>query len=174
MNENLKNIRIELFILEQRLELKTLKEDKSIVIKGADKGGAIVILNRSPYINEVQCQLNNTNFYRKLDHNPTLEFKNRIRGKLDQLLENEDLTKQEHTFMTVDNPVIPVLYILPKIHKTYVDTPPGRTIVPAIGSLTENISAFVDHFLQPLVTALPSYVKDSRVSKTAAVCLCRT
>ncbi len=39
--------------------------------------------------------------------------------------------------------------------------PPGRPIVAAIGSLTENISAFVDYFLQLLVTSLPSYVKNS-------------
>ncbi len=31
----------------------------------------------------------------------------------------------------------------------------------AIGSLTENISAFVDFHLQPLVTSLPSYIKDT-------------
>ncbi len=31
----------------------------------------------------------------------------------------------------------------------------------AIGSLTEKNSAFVDFHLQPLVTSLPSYIKDT-------------
>lgn len=63
--------------------------------------------------------------------------------------------------MVVDSPITPVIYTLPKIHKSYTTVPPGCPIVAAIGSLTENISAFVDYFLQLLVIALPSYVKDS-------------
>lgn len=63
--------------------------------------------------------------------------------------------------MMVNFPVIPVMYILPKIHKKFTDVPPGRPIISAIGSMTEKISAFVDHHLQPLVISLPSYVKDS-------------
>jgi len=63
--------------------------------------------------------------------------------------------------MVVDLPVTPVLFTLPKIHKTYLNEPRGRPIVAATGFLTEKIAAFMDHFLQPLVTSLPSYVKDS-------------
>uniref|UniRef100_A0A8C6WYX0 Reverse transcriptase domain-containing protein n=1 Tax=Neogobius melanostomus TaxID=47308 RepID=A0A8C6WYX0_9GOBI len=146
---------------EQRLELNLIQKDNSIVIKSADKGGAIVILDRSTYVNEVQRQLCNTNFYRKLDHNPTSTFKSKIKNKLDSLLLNNEITKSEHAFMYVDSPVTPVLYILPKIHKQYTDAPPGRPIVSSIGSLTEKISAFIDHTLQPLVTSLPSYIRDS-------------
>uniref|UniRef100_A0A673AUF8 Reverse transcriptase domain-containing protein n=1 Tax=Sphaeramia orbicularis TaxID=375764 RepID=A0A673AUF8_9TELE len=116
-----------------------------IVIKSADKGGAIVILDRSAYVNEVQRQLT---------------FKEKIKMKLDHL-ENNDITKTEYTFMTVEWPVVPVLYNLPKIHQKYTDVPPGRPIVSATGSLTQKISAFVDYFPQPLVTSLPSYRKDS-------------
>ncbi len=63
--------------------------------------------------------------------------------------------------MLVHSPVTPVFYTLPKIHKDYVNIPTGRSIVAAIGSLTEKISAFIDYFLQPCVSALPSYTKDS-------------
>lgn len=63
--------------------------------------------------------------------------------------------------MYVNHPVIPVIYILPKIYKQYTEIPPGRPIVSAIGSFTEKISAFVHNYLQPLVTLLPSYIRDS-------------
>lgn len=145
----------------QRKELKALQSNKMVVIQSADKGGAIVIMDRTSYEEEIKRQLSNTTFYKKLKQNPTVEFKKKIKNQLDDFLNNNDITKREHAFMTTDSPTIPVLYTLPKIHKQFTDIPPGRPIVASIGSLTENISAFVDYFLQPLVTSLPSYVKDS-------------
>ena len=146
---------------EQRDELKSLKEDKTLVIQSADKGGAIVVLNRDAYEGEILQQLANVKFYKKLERNPISETKTRIHEGLNILLEQGMITKSEHTFMKVDFPITPVFYTLPKIHKQFTDVPPGRPIVSAIGSLTENMSAFVDYFLQPLVTNLPSYTRDS-------------
>ena len=50
-------------------------------------------------------------------------------------------------------------YFLKKIHKN----PMGiRPIVSSVNSITENISNFVDFWLQPIVKGLPSYIKDTR------------
>lgn len=56
--------------------------------------------------------------------------------------------------------VTPTFHMLPKIHKN-IEAPPGRPIVLGIGSLCENASTFVDYFLQPMVTQLPSFLQDS-------------
>ena len=49
-------------------------------------------------------------------------------------------------------------YLLPKIHKG--KTPqPGRPIISAVNSDTENISKFIDHFLNPCATRVQSYIK---------------
>lgn len=37
----------------------------------------------------------------------------------------------------------------------------GRPIVSGIGSLPENISAYVDNFIKSALVTLPSYVRDS-------------
>jgi hypothetical protein len=51
------------------------------------------------------------------------------------------------------------LYFLKKIHKN----PMGiRPIVSSVNSVTENISSFVDFWLQPLVKQLPSFLKDTQ------------
>ena len=60
---------------------------------------------------------------------------------------------------------IPIFYVLPKIHKK-LDSAlplgyPGRPIVSGCGSLTENISAYIDSILKPHMESLPSYVKDT-------------
>ena len=50
------------------------------------------------------------------------------------------------------------LYFLKQIHKN----PMGiRPIVSSVNSITENMSKFVDHWLQPIVKQLPSYIKDT-------------
>ena len=59
----------------------------------------------------------------------------------------------------------PCFYVLPKIHKS-PDTNlplryPGRLIVSACNSPTENISKYIDHVLKPHMLSLPSYVKDT-------------
>ncbi len=63
--------------------------------------------------------------------------------------------------MRVDSPITPVFCTLPKIHKALVDTPPGRPIVAATGSLTEKVSAFVDYSIQASLTNLPTYTRHS-------------
>ena len=51
--------------------LKSLCQNTNIVIKPADKGGAVVIMNKVDYINEGLPQLQDTKFYRKITKDPT-------------------------------------------------------------------------------------------------------
>ena len=50
----------------EREVLKNLSEDKSIIIKPADKGSAVVVWDREDYIKEAPKQLNDQNVYRKV------------------------------------------------------------------------------------------------------------
>ena len=49
--------------LDQRKALKSLSEDKSIIIKEADKGGGIVLMNVEFYKNKILEMLNNELYY---------------------------------------------------------------------------------------------------------------
>lgn len=62
----------------QREALIELKKDTTIIIKPADKGGAICIMNRDDYVKEIYGQLANTIFYEKLENDPTRGFKIKI------------------------------------------------------------------------------------------------
>ena len=48
---------------EDRNAIKGLQEIKDIVIKPADKGGAIVVWRRDLYFQEALRQISNTDFY---------------------------------------------------------------------------------------------------------------
>ena len=61
---------------KERQAIKSLSQNPNIIIKLADKGGAIVIQDKHKYIEECLRQLNNKEHYKKLHYNTlvTLEL----------------------------------------------------------------------------------------------------
>ncbi len=104
---------------EQFDELRNLREDKSLVIQSADKGGAIVILDWDAYDQESKRQLPNTTFYKTLDCNPISVARKQTHSRLDTLLEQGEITKSEHTFVMVESLITPVFSTLPKHLQTH-------------------------------------------------------
>ena len=76
-------------------------------------------------------------------------------------LEKEYLKPEEAEAMIPSESKPGRLYGLAKDHKDYDHIPPFRPIVSGSGSLTENISKFVDFHAKPLVTNLPSFIEDT-------------
>ena len=63
--------------------LTSLTNNENITIKAADKGGGICVMDTTEYIRKIMHHLNNTNTYKKLDHNPL----NNIRREISDYLE---------------------------------------------------------------------------------------
>ena len=87
----------------EKLALKELDSNPDIVIKLADNGGKIVVLDRDAYINEAIRQLSNSKFYKKLTYNPIqtliLEistFITYLRGQ--NLIDNDTFNHTEKLF----------------------------------------------------------------------------
>ena len=76
------------------------------------------------------------------------------------MLASKEISQKTAEYLILETPRTPNFYLLPKIHKNKIP-PPGRPIVSANGCPSERISQFVDHFIQPLVQKLPSYLRDS-------------
>ena len=140
--------------------LQQLQEMKSIVIKKADKGLNVVILNRENYIQETMRQLQNKQFYKECSENLTLKHHQIIQELVTELLEKEFISEQTYTFLSSGGKRTSVFYILPKIHKN-LENPPGRPIVSSIDCPTERISMMLDMILQPLLLTTKSYIKDT-------------
>ena len=49
-------------------------QNRQEIIKPADKGSAVVVMNRDHYISEAERQLGDSTYYRLLDHDPIPEF----------------------------------------------------------------------------------------------------
>ena len=134
---------------DERLKGRYLSENRNLTIKGADKGGEIVIIDTTDYIEHCELLLNNREVYEKLDANSTLIYAKEIRQKND-LLKNNYITKQEynHSSENLDNPRTHLFYGLPKIHKIFDLFSPLPPIVSGFDSGTCNVPKFVHSFLK--------------------------
>ncbi|CAJ0968644.1 unnamed protein product [Ranitomeya imitator] len=144
----------------QNQAIKELKNMKDIVIKPADKGGNVVLWPADMYEREAFRQLNMTHCYKKLANNPLNIFKSELDALLQQGVDSGVISVKMMKGLQTTFPKIPTLYLTPKVHKN-LNNPPGRPIVAGIDSLTENISRFIDFYLQQCVETLPSFVKDT-------------
>ena len=148
------------FSPKEKRAITKLRENPNIVIKPADKGGAIVILNRSDYLKEGFRQLSNTEFYTQLDHNPTDQYRTQVQNAIEDMYQNGEIDETVKDYLTDHQCKTSNFYMLPKIHKS-IRPPPGRPILSANGSPTEKISAFVDHFINQYCPLVKSFVKDT-------------
>ena len=144
VNSSTKN---NLSILE-RESLKNLRNNNSIVIKPADKGGSTVILNKDSYLREAYRQLNDTKYYMKLDRPIYKNNISKLNSVLDNMWKKNLITRKQYNFLQAkESDSNRLFYLLPKIHKpldTWIapDTPPGRPIVSDCDSESNKISKF--------------------------------
>uniref|UniRef100_K7G6Y6 Reverse transcriptase domain-containing protein n=1 Tax=Pelodiscus sinensis TaxID=13735 RepID=K7G6Y6_PELSI len=135
--------------------IQSLKNNLDIVIKPADKGGAVVIMNKADYNQEATRQLSNTTFYKPLPSDPTLDYQKKLHCLLKSL---PTATREQILTESPSDPRPGLFYLLPKIHKP---GHPGRPIISGIGTLTTGLSSYVDTLLKPFVTNTPSYLRDT-------------
>ena len=137
--------------------LRTLRSRTDIVIKPADKGGAVVVWQKDLYLAEAHRQLSDSHFYQP-SHRPSTKTDNAtVRKAIKLAIAKDDLPAEAKCLITAE-PKEPRFYLLPKIHKPNT---PGRPIVSACSCPTEQISMYLDLILQPIVASLPSYLKDT-------------
>ena len=84
--------------LAERNAIKSLANDQSIIIKEADKGGAVVIMDREHYKEIVENMLSDKKYYEKLDTDP--QKTDRI--KYNKFIKNykDNLTQKEFDYLS--------------------------------------------------------------------------
>ena len=144
--------------LKERKALESLKKNKDIMILGADKGRATVIMNTKDYKNKIEDLLKDENTYEALKKDPTNIYKSKLINILRDWRNNKRIsdTLYHRLYPTSDLP--PRFYGLPKIHKNNV---PLRPIVSSIGNITQETSKYLTQVLSPLVGKNPHFIKNS-------------
>ena len=153
---------------EQRQALKSLAGNRDVIIKPADKGGQIVLLDRCFYLQEALRQLNDTTYYVPLPEPLQPSTQIEIRNCVSEMFDRDIISRKQMFYLLgPDEPRMRQFYLLPKIHKS-PDTwtiphvlPKGRPIVSDCGSESYRIAEFIDHYINPLSQKHASYVKDT-------------
>ena len=161
---------------DETLALKTLSSDKSIVIKEADKGGAVVIMDASYYRNAVLKMLEDEEFYSETNSS----MDNQTRKMINKLVEEHEgcLYEEEADYLTNFKHNTSYFYGLPKIHKSTVIAeaveqqnaeyikvfqPSDLKFRPIVGGPncpTQRLSHFLDIILKPICPEVQSFVRD--------------
>lgn len=135
------------------LALIVLRENPNIIILKVDKGGAVVILDKSDYVNKIIDHLSNSGCYVKLNKNLIKFVSKDVVVAIKSNLSLNPLSRK----LIESNPLTPRIYGLPKIHKSGI---PLRPIVNTIGVPTYLLAKFLALKLKPLIVHTDSYVKD--------------
>ena len=136
-----------------------LKDDKSIIMKGADKGAAVIVCDREDYLKEAGKQPEDKEVYLEVP-NDSSALVSTIFKSLEKIRKCGDLSQDTLNYFLVKDPKFARFYLLPKDHKRLYDVP-GRPVISNCGFYTENISSFLDFHLQPLAQKVKSYIKDT-------------
>lgn len=161
---------------KQKCAIDSLKDDHSIIIKEADKGSAVVIMNTDFYCEHIHSMLNDVEFYTTASE----DFDTETRKIINDLIQTYDscLHDKEKDYLVNFIHKTSFFYGLPKIHKstiigkaieeqndTYieVENPTDLKFRPIVGgpnSATQRLSHFLDLILKPLCNSVNSYIKD--------------
>ena len=132
------------------VELVRLQRERVIVIKPADKGSGIVILDFADYLtscnNHLQSQQKQPdgswkNYYSSVTEDDFKAAKDEIKGVLDEALKANLITKSDYDQMNPMDKGPSKFYEIFKMHKMKdgMRIPPERPIISGCGSITENI-----------------------------------
>ena len=121
---------------EESIGLAQLKKDKDRVVLTADKGVAMIVLDRDDYIRKAESLLTQP-AYKTIDRDPTSNIKVKLITTLRKI--KKDTNLDEGTYKTVYSTgcVPPKLYGLPKIHK---NGNPLRPIIWSRGSVNYGVA----------------------------------
>ena len=161
MNIDISSKRFNNFPKEERNALYNLRDDQTFIIKGADKGFAVVAWDRGDYLKEASKKLEDKDVYEEVQNDPSTLI-NTIMRALEKIRIRGSFSNDTLSYFLVKDPKFARFYLLPKIHKRLHNVP-ERPVISNCGFYTENISSFLDHHLQPIAQKVNLFIKDTNL-----------
>ena len=143
---------------EEKKALINLKSRSNIVFKKADKSPQLVAMREDEYIRQIEEMLSDTSVYKQVDNDPTDDLLLTLEAFLENAVIKSQITEHQKKELHPAKPKPGVFDGLPKTHKPGC---PIRPIVSQVNTVTRKLSEYVDKVLQPYVTKMETYNKDT-------------
>ncbi len=154
--------------IREKRAIKELQKNNKLVIKPADKGNAVVLMNKEDYLWEGKRQLEVKDHYKPLTAPIYTQTALEIRNILGEMCDKGVISGEQKNYLLGSGTPRPRrFYLLPKIHKDpgswskAFKIPPGRPIVSDCDSESYYTAEFIEYFLGPISQKHGSYLKDT-------------
>ena len=124
-----------------------LKRDNNRLILTADKGVALVVMDKEDYVQKAKELLDQPT-YRTISSDPTTKYKNKLVNLLKDIKTERGIDETLYKRLYPTGTGSPKLYGLPKIHKEGISF---RPVVSSIGTASYETSKELARILKPLV-----------------------
>ena len=129
-------------------------------------------MNFTEYLRASNAHLNSTlknldgstsKYYTKVNNTCIEEARMKLLNVLTEALDNKMISKEEFDAMNPEGKGAAKFYLTFKVHKEHKpgSAPPERPICSGSGSMYENVSTFVEHFIKEAGTTHQTYLKDT-------------
>ena len=140
---------------EENFTIRNLLEDRNVIIKPANKGSAVVICDRNDYLKGAKKQLGDKSTYleTKVIEKDLVDLVEQFKKMFENLQKKSVIQEREKNyckFSFKNTTNLGKLYLLPKMH-TDLSNVAGYPLISNCGTLTEKVSEFLDHQLQPIL-----------------------
>ena len=136
----------------------SLLHNDDIVIRPADKGSGIVVLDKVKYIQSLQKEMEESDSYDVTDEDQTKKSLREVKKLVNKMYRDGAISKDIKQFLIPRYPKAGSLKGNPKLHK---NNAPMRTIVNGMNTATEKLAELAEYELNEYVITSPSYIRDT-------------
>ncbi|MES9884726.1 MAG: GIY-YIG nuclease family protein [Sedimenticola sp.] len=138
--------------------MRELLMDDSIVIRPADKGSGVVVIDTVDYTKQLIHEVQDSDTYTRVNEDLTKQINTKVRKLVNRMYKEGSINSDVRHYLLPSTVQPGQLKGNPKIHKS---GNPLRTIVSGIGTPTEKIAEVAEKELNEYVVNSPSYIRDT-------------
>ena len=143
---------------EEEQALQHLMKDDGIVIRPADKGSGVVIMNKEDYLEKLAAELHDGSTYEAVKRDMTRHVSRQVKNITTSMHKRGYIGKHQMKYLNHDRPRPGQVQGNPKVHK---EGNPLRLIVDGRNHPTERLAELAEQQLQEHVEGLESHVRDT-------------